>query len=288
MEKKISIIGGDLRIVRLVELFVKEKYTIFLYGQEKYWEEKEEDNHIRISNSLEECISQTDIIISGMPFSKDKKTVHMPFSDKEVLLKTLYFLLEGKKLIAGGIPTYFLENAKIDCLDLLKIEELTILNAIPTVEGAIQIAIQETEITIYESNILVLGFGRIGKILCKKFSALGAHVYCAARKESDFAWIREGNYIPISYDEIKKYSSQIDLVINTVPDLILNEEKISYLMPKTLIIDLASLPGGVDKDAAKRYNVRVITALGIPGKIAPITAANYIKEMIEKQVGGKL
>ena len=87
---------------------------------------------------------------------------------------------------------------------MLKIEELTILNAIPTAEGTIKIAIEETENTIHESNIMIIGFGRIGKILCKNFKDLGGNVYCTARKEKDLAWIREARYTPVHYNEINK------------------------------------------------------------------------------------
>lgn len=287
MEKKISVVGGDLRNIRLVDLFTKDGYRVFVYGQEKY-EEGVKNSLVNYCDTLEECIEKTDIIIAGMPFSKNKKTLFMPFSEKEVKIETFYHLLKDKKLIAGGIPSCFFENPNIDCVDLLNIEELTILNAIPTVEGAIKILIEETEITIHESNILVLGFGRIGKILCKRLKDLGANVYCAARKDSDLAWIREERCIPISYDEIEEYGFQIDVVINTVPMLILDQERLANFHEKTMIIDLASLPGGVDKKAAERYKIRVITALGIPGKVAPLTAAKYIKKIIEKYVGGKL
>ena len=34
MEKSIAVVGGDLRIVKLVEMLVKDGYTVYTYGLE--------------------------------------------------------------------------------------------------------------------------------------------------------------------------------------------------------------------------------------------------------------
>lgn len=270
-------------MMKLTELFSRN-HTVFVYGQEKYlYEDKENTKeNIHTCENIEECINKTNTIISGFPFSKDNVTVNSPYSNKMIRIDDIYPKMANKTFIAGGIPLEFYEDKTINNIDLLKVEELTILNAIPTVEGTIKIAIEESENTIHESNILILGFGRIGKILCKNLKDLGANVYCAARKETDLSWIREGRYIPVRYEEIEKYISKIDIIINTVPSLVINERIIKKMNHETFIIDIASNPGGVDKNVAKMYNIKVITALGIPGKIAPKTAAKYIKEVVEK------
>ena len=213
-----------------------------------------------------------------------QKIVNAPFSDNEIKLEEIYHNIENKIFIAGGIPIQFYENKMIKNIDLLQLETLTILNAIPTAEGTIKIAIEETEITIHESKIMIFGYGRIGKILCKNLKDLGANIYCVARREEDLTWIREEGYIPVSYQEVENKASKVDIIINTVPSLVIEEKIIKQLKKSCLIIDVASNPGGVDKNIAKRYKIKVITALGIPGKIAPLTAAEYIKEVIEKEL----
>ena len=301
----ISIIGGDLRIIRLAEMYSLElDKNVFTYGLEKYFKPKSEmgfnnrnnDNikinsankinrqneKIKICNTLNEATSISDIIISGMPFSKDKIFVNTPFSDEKIEIKELAGFLEGKTFIAGGIPEIIKENEKIKTIDLLESEELTILNAIPTVEGAIKIAIEEREETIHESTVLICGYGRIGKILCDRFRDLGANVYCVARKDADLAWIREKSCIPLRYDELYKYAKEFDIVINTVPTKILNKNELDSFRKDVTIIDLASNPGGVDEDYAKELGTKLIIALGIPGKEQPTTAAKYIKETIDK------
>ncbi len=266
-------------MIRLAELFSYD-YTVFVFGQEKYFENCTNEN-IHICKNLEEAINSSYKIVSSIPLSRDSVTVDSPYSDEKIRLEQLNFILENKIFIAGGIPAEFYENKTIKNIDLLKIEELTILNAIPTVEGTIKIAIEETETTIHESNILVTGYGRIGKILCDKLSGLGANIYCVARENENRAWIREKGYIPVKYDEIEKYAEKIDLIINTVPSIVLEEKILKKLKKECVIIDIASEPGGVDKNIAKMYKINVIRALRLPGKIAPKTSAKYIKEIIE-------
>lgn len=217
--------------------------------------------------------------------SKDSKTLYAPFSSKIILLEDVKKVLKNQLLIAGMIPKDFIrKEGKI--FDLSLSEELMILNAIPTVEGILKIAIEETDITLHEANVMVFGYGRIGKILCNRLKALGANVYCVVKEKKDATWLREKRYSPILYEEIEKEKiyQQIDIIINTAPSLVLQENILKKLRQNCFILDVASSHGGVDKDAAKRYKLKVITALGIPGKIAPKTTAQYIKNIIQEKI----
>ena len=119
---------------------------------------------------MEELGKSADIILSGVPFSNNLEEVNDPFSDKEILVEDLLKNIQGKILIAGSISKKVEEQAKkynVKIIDLLKREELAVLNTIATAEGTIQIAMEETMHTIHGSHVLVMGFGRTGKILCK-------------------------------------------------------------------------------------------------------------------------
>lgn len=293
----ISIIGGDLRSVRLVENYAAEGNTIYTFGLENYnWKEnttsssEEKNSEIVLCENLSEAMEKSNIVIGGIPFSRDGIKLNAPFARKEILIEDFKKNLNGKKFFAGRILEENFgteENAsedkpKIQMYDLLKDDELPILNAIPTVEGAIKIAIDEREETIHESNVLVCGYGRIGKIACDRFSKLGANVYCTARKETDLAWIREKRFIPLTYPEVINFASRFDIVINTVPTLIIKKEELDAFNKDVLLIELASLPGGFDKEYIKQKGLKLITAPGIPGKEMPKTAAKYIKKVIDK------
>ena len=153
-------------------------------------------------------------------------------------------------------------------------------NAVPTAEGAIEIAIAETPFTIHGSKSLVLGYGKIGKILSKDLYALGAQTYVEARKYADLAMIEGHGYEPLPLDNLKDHIHEFDIIFNTIPSLILDDEILAKVKKDALIIDLASKPGGIDFDAAKTYGLKVIWALSLPGKIAPVSSGAIIKDTI--------
>ncbi len=157
---------------------------------------------------------------------------------------------------------------------------LYIVNTLPTAEGAIEIAISETPITLHGSKTLVLGYGKIGKILAKDLCGMGACTYVEARKYADLAMIEGHGYEPLSLGELKDNIHKFDIIFNTVPSLILDSEALERVKKDAIIIDLASKPGGVDFEAAKAFGVKVIWALSLPGKIAPVTSGAIIKDTI--------
>ena len=280
MKKTIGIIGGDLRIIRLAEILTKEDYLVYTYGLEEYiFLEK----NIIKCKSIKEVCNNCENIVSGVPFSKDNILLNTPFSNVEITIEDMLKEIKNKTLIAGGINNNIEENINIKTIDLLKIEELTILNVIPTVEGAIKIAIEETEFTLNSSKCMILGFGRIGKLLAKNLKSLGAQVYCVARKESDLSWIKAYGYNGVNFKNLdKELNNKYDIIFNTIPNVVLDIEKLRKIKNNnTLIIELASKPGGVDYEAAEQLKIKVVNAPGLPGKVAPLTSALNIKRVLE-------
>ena len=192
-------------------------------------------------------------------------------------------VLNAKILIAGSITpdVYDMANDEyIEIIDVMKREELAVLNTISTAEGTIEIAIANTNKIIHGSNVLILGFGRIGKVLARKMTGLSAKVTCAARKDEDLAWIKAYGHMATNINFLGENLSQYDIIINTVPHLILTEERMEYVKKECLLIDLASNPGGIDKKTAKDRNLKLIWASALPGKVAPVTTAEFIKDTI--------
>ena len=109
---------------------------------------------------------------------------------------------------------------------------------------------------------------------------IGAKVYCEARKNSDIAWIKAYGYNSVHLSELSDKIDEFDIIINTVPAVVIDKEKVDKLKEDCLIIDLASNPGGVDKIAVKQRGIKLIWALSLPGKVAPTTSAEFIKETI--------
>ena len=281
VKQKIGVIGGDLRIVKLVEMLAKDGYEVITYALEKA-ESISKLQEVKKCTSIEEFMQETQIIIGSIPLSSNHIDMNTPFSEQNVSLQELANYLEGKTFIAGNIKELYelIDTEKTNLIDLLDREELTILNTISTAEGAIQIAMEETNKTIHGSDILVLGYGRVGKILANMLKGIGANVYCEARKNVDLAWIRAYGYTPVRLNELDNTLGKFDIVINTIPAIILDEEKLKKLNKDSLIIDLASNPGGVDRSASKKAGIKTIWALSLPGKVAPLTSAEFIKDTL--------
>lgn len=281
MSTNFSIIGGDLRIIKLAKMLAEEKNMVYVYGLEKA-EELKEVNNIVFCEKLSQAMQNTEIVIGPIPFSSNGKDINSPFSDKTISVRELMNTINAKILIAGSITPeiYDLANDEyIEIIDIMKREELAVLNTISTAEGAIEIAISNTNKIIHGSQILILGFGRIGKVLAKKMVGLSAIVTCAARKDEDLAWIKAYGYKYININALGDLS-KYDIIINTVPHLILTQEALQKVHNECLLIDLASNPGGIDKKVAKDRGLKLVWALALPGKVAPITTAEFIKDTI--------
>mgnify|MGYP004600809561 FL=1 len=279
---KFAIIGGDLRIIKLAKMLAREQNEIFVYGLEKAEELKNNPN-IKQCESIKKAIQEVEIVIGPIPFSSNGKTINMPFSDKEVTIREMMHVINAKVLIAGGITPEVYEMANdeyIEIIDIMKREELAVLNTIATAEGTIQIAIENTNKIVHGSEVLILGFGRIGKVLARKLAGLSAKVTCAARKDEDLAWIQAYGHKATNINTIGENLRQYDIIINTVPHIILNEERLQYVKNECLLIDLASNPGGIDKKAVKDNQLKFVWALSLPGKVAPTTSAEFIKDTI--------
>lgn len=276
---KIGLVGGDKRSISLGKLLLEDNHNLKLFGFNE-----QVVSPLKVSKSLISMIKGSDIVIAPLPCSNDDILLNTPFYTGEIRMEEIFENMKKDQIFIGGkISKRMKEMANhygITTFDLLDREELAILNAIPTVEGGIQIAMEEMDTTIHNSNIMILGFGRIGKLLAKSLQGLGGNVFVEARKHEDLAWIKSYGYGPLHLKEIKNYLPNMDLVFNTIPSMILGEENLIELKKGSIIIDLASKPGGVDFDMAKKMGINVIWALGLPGKVAPVTAGEILKESI--------
>lgn len=278
-----AIIGGDLRAVKLASILAEEGNIIYTYGLEKAEELKNNHNVIMCDKLNKAIKDDVEVVIGPIPFSSNGEKINTPFSDNKISIRELMHSLNAKILIAGSIApnAYDMANDEyIEIIDIMKREELAVLNTISTAEGAIEIAIANTNKILHGSNVLILGFGRIGKVLARKLAGLSAKVTCAARKDEDLAWIKAYGHMATNINLLGENLSQYDIILNTVPHLILNQELLNYVKEDCLLIDLASNPGGIDKRAAKNRQLKLIWALALPGKVAPITTAEFIKDTI--------
>ena len=166
----------------------------------------------------------------------------------------------------------------IEIIDIMKREELAVLNTIATAEGTIEVAIKNTGKILQGANVLVLGFGRVAKIVAAKFNNLSAKVTVAARKITDLAWIEAYGYNSLDINNMLYDLKDFDIIINTVPQTIIKERELKHMNSDVLLIDLASQPGGIESKVAINMGIKFVWALALPRK----GCTNYICKIYKR------
>jgi len=279
--ENIAVIGGDIRQLYLAERLAADGYKVGLLGFDNGILPGEE---VSLTDSVSGAVKQADCVILPLITTNDSLTVLSPFSDKTIALDEVMETADPSRLILGGMlpPDLVIKagNKHQKLIDYYEREELVILNAIPTAEGAIAIAMTENDFTVFGSRCLVCGYGRLGKILASTLKCMGADVTVAARKYSDFAWIKAAGIKPRQIKRLAEYVHEFDTVYNTVPAKLFNGQTLCKVGKDTLIIDLASRPGGLDFEKARGLGVKFRRALSLPGKTAPRSAAGIIYDTV--------
>lgn len=277
-QPKVSIVGGDLRFVRLAQILCQKGFDVSVYGL----------CHPDIPEQATTCSSIEEIancpyIIGPIPFSKDGKCIFTPMCNQFISIEQ-FFLAAHTSYVLGSVlkpqMRQLFEKHHIKYCDIMDMNEIAILNAIPTAEGAIQYAMQNSEITLHNSKCLVLGFGRCGKILAHKLLALGANVSVEARSTTDLSFISTYGYHPVPLDDLKLYLHEFDFIFNTIPVKFLDASYIDLFNPEVVYIELASTPGGIDIDYCLNKNISHIPAPSLPGIVAPKTAADILYQCL--------
>ena len=282
MKQKFLILGGDLRSIKLAQMLAEDENKVFSYAQERS-DEILDNKLIEKCSSLKSAISKAQIIVAPIPFSSNNESINTPFSDEKITIEDLLKSNKNKIFIGGSINEEIREKLNdkyIDVIDIMKREELAILNTIATAEGTIEVAIKNTDRILQGSKVLILGFGRVAKIVASKFNRLSAMVTCAARKSSDLAWIKAYGYYSLNINDMLYDLKDFDIIINTVPQTIIKEKELKHMNSEVLLVDLASAPGGIDSTTANNMGLKFVWALALPGKIAPTSSAKFIKETI--------
>ena len=272
MNKTFGVIGGARRQAELARLLAADGHTVRTYGLDR-WKPGGE-------TSLAQAAS-AGIVILPLPLCKGDGVLNC--EEGPVPTTDLFRRLRPEqRILAGQVKPQQLREAKDRELvleDYFLREELTVANAAATAEAAIQVAMERLDRTLLGMDCLVLGFGRIGKLLCNRLHGLGAKVTAAARKPADMAWIRAYGWRALDTYGLDGSLSGFGTVFNTIPSLILEEKLLAQLPPECLCMDLASVQG-IDLAAAERLGLPNVWARSLPGLLVPRTAAEVIRDAV--------
>lgn len=266
MEKTIAVVGGDRRNAWLAKMLLDEGLDVCTWGLDAA-------NPVELSKALE-----SDVLLLPIPLAKSGK-----LTGCEISVTEIFSQLSPRQLVfAGGVgekERALAHSCGLTLIDYMEREDFAVLNVVPTVEGALELAFSALPVTLHGTNCLVLGYGRIGKLLAHHLRALGAKVSVAARKKSDLAWIEAYGYEGVHSEKLTGRLGKFRVVFNTVPKLLLDEALLSELRRGCVLIELASAPG-FDAAAAKALGLCVVPGGGLPGRCAPETAAAVMKKIV--------
>ncbi|BAK81731.1 dipicolinate synthase subunit DpsA [Candidatus Arthromitus sp. SFB-rat-Yit] len=266
------IIGGDERSIALKDILKKNNFNV----HSSFLNENEKDV---------ENLNDFDIIILPIPFERESK-LNAPFYDKEIKSSyTLEKLKHFKGTIIGGFNKKneeFFVNENLNFKNILEDENFTLINAIITAEGSIEKLIHESYKSLFESNVCILGYGRIGKALSRRMYSLCNKLTVYNNPSINLTYTKIDNINSHELKYFKDHAPQYNIIINTIPHLIINKEILDIINKDTLILDLSSNPGGVDFSYAQKLEIKVIHYLGVPAKVSKYSSANAIFSFLLK------
>jgi dipicolinate synthase subunit A len=279
---QIAVIGGDARQLEIIRKLTELDARLSLIGFEQL-------DHA-FTGAVKEKLDEVDFLnidaiilpVAGANLEGQVETI---FSNEKVILTSEILMKTPEHCtIYSGISNSYLtgitDQSKRTLVQLFSRDDVAIYNSIPTVEGTIMMAIQHTDFTIHGSNVVVLGFGRCGMSLARTFHALGAKVKVGARKSEHLARITEMGVTPFHLNNTQNEVKETDILINTVPYVIVSAAVISKMPAHTLIIDIASKPGGTDFRYAEKRGIKALLAPSLPGIVAPKTAGQILADVL--------
>ncbi len=269
MNKTFGVIGGDRRQAELSRLLAGDGHAVPTSGLER-WKGVGADTLDRAASA--------DVVILPLPLCKGDGVLNC--EEGAVPTADLFRRLRpGQRILAGRVAPQQKKEAEalgLTVEDYFRREELAVANAAATAEGAVQTAMEQLDRTLLGMDCLVIGFGRIGKLLSCRLHGLGVRVTATARKPEDLAWIRAYGYRALETGKLDGCLSDFGAVFNTVPSPVLTGPLKGQLPKDCLLIDLASVRG----IEAGSEGPEVLWARSLPGRLTPCSAAAAIRDAV--------
>jgi len=271
-----AFVGGDTRFIYMAEFLDHKGYKIIIYAPS---DGKGLPDCPR-AESLEEAVSQARTIIGGIPFTSGNMSIrHTGKKEDMTTTKLLSVLKENQILFAGCLKQSFIKECadkNVMCFDFMADDKVTIYNTIATAEGAIAEAVMCYPDNIHGSKSLVIGYGKCGKSLAERLKGLYSETTVCTRSTVDREWARANGHKTISFETLGDKIGEYHLIFNTVPKMILDKKLLYAANSNSIILDIASAPGGVDYKVAKKLGMNARLYPSLPGKYAPKASGNIL------------
>ena len=208
MNKTFGLIGGDRRQAELARLLKEKGNTVWTYGVPG------------LPDALDRAAA-ADVVILPLPLCREEGMLNceaaaLPTAALFRRFRPDQLLLAGQVRPAQQMEA---EQRGLTIVDYFQREDLNVANAAATAEAALQTAMEHLDRTLLDMNCLILGFGRIGRLLAFRLHGLGANVTAAARRPADLAWIRAYGWRSAEISRLGGRLGAFGAVFNTVPSL---------------------------------------------------------------------
>lgn len=276
----ISFIGGDLRQVYMIKNLVAQGFVIGAYCVA----DSEFIPNVTQLHSLQEACAFSNIIVGPMPFSKTTISIQCVRQEPDMDIEHLLSYLTPDHILFGGnfpsqLKSYCLQK-NITMVDYLQKEEVAVLNAIATAEGAIAEAITRSPLNLCNQNTLVLGYGKCGSVLAQKLKGLDANVTICARNSVVLAKAQCIGFDTLPFSDLRDALSKYLFIFNTIPCEYFDKTFIQKISKDATFIDIASYPGCIDIDLANQSGIQTALCLGLPGRYAPKSSADILTNVL--------
>ncbi|KUK10516.1 MAG: D-isomer specific 2-hydroxyacid dehydrogenase NAD-binding protein [Clostridia bacterium 41_269] len=280
----LAVLGGDERELIFIPELVKLGAKVNVVGFDKKVLLKEAIHY----NSVEEAVEEVDAAVMPMPGTDEEGRIRAIYSTESLTFtKEAAEKLAGKHLFIGVAKSYIKKLCafyNISLIEVAKLDEFAILNSIPTAEGAIQIAMQETPHTIHNSCCFILGYGRVGTTLTRMLHSIGAKTFVVSKDDAELARAFEQGSSVVKLEDLPQKINQAHIIFNTIPARVLDSAVLEAVNRDSLIIDLVSTPAGTNFELAEKLGIKAILAPGLPGKVAPKTAGEILAQILPKLI----
>lgn len=272
--RKIALIGGDCRQIHAAAAFQKAGFKPYVFGNDSAAKEG-----FIAPYTLKETLADAEAVLLPVPSIKKKGFLNTPYTEGSISLSSLTeYLSQNTTIFLWGKEDCLLPN-RFQVVDLEKDEELIKENAILTAEAALCLAMQTSKRSIGAAKIAVVGYGRIGKALCRMASALGAEVTVVAREGKNKEMARQKGFLNCSPEKTSLFTNT-DMIFNTVPAPVLTKSCFEGIPRHLLYFELASYPGGLDPQAVSFLSEKIVQGGGLPGKFFPVDAGALLARAV--------
>lgn len=287
---RIVFLGGDARQIEVIRKCVDMDATVSAAGFDKW---KTPCQGVSLEHLSVDLLRSADVLVLPTVGCDDEGNIKAVFSSQPLkLLEAHAEALPGHCVIYTGLAKGYLHELSgkfnIRLVELLERDDVAIYNSIPTAEGALVLAIENTDFTIHGSTSMVLGMGRTGFTMARSLQGLGAKVTVGVRKQEHYARAEEMGWRPFMTNNILLHVPQANLIFNTIPNMIITAQVLSHISRDAVIIDLASAPGGCDFRYAEKRGIKAILAPGLPGVVAPKSAGIIMANALIQSISDEL